>query len=89
MFAEFLKEMTPSSPKPAHTRAVFKDKSSNSQGDGTGIILENGFGIVVEISLYFEFPSTNNQVKYESFIAKITLGVENIKLRTNSQLVIS
>jgi hypothetical protein len=35
---------------------VFVDGSSNSKGSGTGIIIENNKGIVVEISLGLSFP---------------------------------
>lgn len=48
---------------------------------------------MVEVSLRFEFSTTNNQVEYQTVIVWITLGMETgsewIKLRINSQLVIS
>lgn len=49
--------------------------------------------MVVEVSLRFEFPITNNQVEYEALIVRITLseemGVNGIRLRKYSQLAIS
>jgi len=39
---------------------VFVDGFSNSKGSGAGIIIENGEGMVVEISLGLSFPVTNN-----------------------------
>lgn len=56
------------------------------------MILENGYGLEVEVSVIFEFPTTNNQAEYEVLVARIMLagemGVECTELRTNSQLVI-
>lgn len=41
----------------------------------------------------FEFLTTNNQVEFKSVITRMTLdeeiGVEHIRVRTNSQLVMS
>lgn len=84
--------MTLNQPEPAHGWTIFIDKSYDSRGSSDGIILENRVGLVVEISLCFELPNTNNQTEYEAIILGITLatnmGVENIKIRTNSLLVI-
>lgn len=48
------------------------------------MILENGFGLVVKVSLRFEFSAANNQDEYEDVIVGMTLkedtGVDNIKL---------
>lgn len=48
---------------------------------------------MIKVSLYFELYATNSQAKYEAFIARLTLaaemGVENIILQTDSQVVLS
>ncbi|GAU32257.1 hypothetical protein TSUD_53840 [Trifolium subterraneum] len=58
-----------------------------------GIILENGHGVLIEVSLGFSFPTTNNQAEYEAFLAGLRLaedmGAEEIKIYTDSQLVAS
>lgn len=84
LFANFLAEMTLMPLEPDHTWVVFMDGSSNSLARGATMILENGLGVVVEVSLRFEFPTTNNQVEYEAVITWITLvgkvGIDGIKL---------
>lgn len=80
--------MTPIPPEPNHTWVVFTDGSSNSRGSGADIILENIYGLRVEVSLRFEFPTTNNQANYETVILRITLaeemGAKGIKLPIDS-----
>ncbi|MCI92564.1 maturase K, partial [Trifolium medium] len=39
---------------------IFVDGSSNPQGSGAGIILENGEEVLIEVSLGLAFPTTNN-----------------------------
>ncbi|GAU41791.1 hypothetical protein TSUD_379290 [Trifolium subterraneum] len=60
---------------------------------GAGIILENGDGVLIEVSLRLSFPTTNNQAEYEAFLAGLRLavdkGAEEIKIFTDSQLVAS
>ncbi|GAU34117.1 hypothetical protein TSUD_65960 [Trifolium subterraneum] len=72
---------------------IFVDGSSNSQGSGAGIILENGDEVLIEVSLGLSFPTTNNQAEYEAFLAGLRLaedmGAEEIKIFTDSQLVAS
>jgi len=69
------------------------DGSSNSKGSGTRIIIENNKGIVVEISLGFSFPITNNTAEYEAFLAGLRtaqdLGAKKVTIFTDSQLVAS
>lgn len=40
------------------------------------MIMENSSVLVVEVSLSFEFPTTNNQVEYEAIIMVIVLAIE-------------
>ncbi|KAI5443688.1 hypothetical protein KIW84_012370 [Lathyrus oleraceus] len=65
----------------------------NFHVSGFGVILENGSNIIVEVSLRFEFLTTNNQAEYKVGISRMTLaeemGAEHIKLQIELQLVIS
>ena len=55
--------------------------------------MENGEGIVIEISLGLSFPVTNNTAEYEAFLAGLRvaqdLGTRKVKIFTDSQLVAS
>lgn len=57
------------------------------------MILENRSNIILEVSLRFEFLTTNNQAEYKVGILRMTLaeemGAEHIKLQIELQLVIS
>ncbi|MCI27926.1 hypothetical protein A2U01_0049126 [Trifolium medium] len=81
---------TPTTPE-KNKWTIFVDGSSNSQGSGAGIILKNGEGVLIEVSLGIAFHTTNNQAEYEAFLAGLRLAedmeVEEIKIFTDSQLV--
>ncbi|GAU46913.1 hypothetical protein TSUD_402940, partial [Trifolium subterraneum] len=91
--ADFVAEMTTSTTSEKNKWTIFVDGSSNSQGSGAGIILENGDGVLIEVSLGLSFPTTNNQAEYEAFLAGLRLaedmGAEEIRIFTDSQLVAS
>ncbi|MCI52562.1 gag-pol polyprotein, partial [Trifolium medium] len=53
---------------------IFVDGSSNPQGSGAGIILENGEEVLIEVSLGLAFLTTNNQAEYEAFLAGLRLA---------------
>ncbi|GAU16452.1 hypothetical protein TSUD_118010 [Trifolium subterraneum] len=93
VLADFVAEMTTSTTYEKNKWTIFVDGSSNSQGSGAGIILENGDGVLVEVSLGLSFPTTNNQAEYEAFLAGLRLAedmrAEEIKIFTDSQLVAS
>ena len=60
-FADFIAEMTfPTEEKKEGVWTIFVDGSSNSKGSSAGIIIENGDGIVIELSLGLSFAMTNN-----------------------------
>lgn len=44
---------------------LFVDGSFNVKGSGAGVILQGPNGKVLEQSLHFDFPASNNQFKYE------------------------
>ncbi|GAU47343.1 hypothetical protein TSUD_302120 [Trifolium subterraneum] len=93
VLADFVAEMTTSMTSERNKWTIFVDGSSNSQGSGADIILENGDGVLIEVSLGLSFPTTNNHAEYEAFLAGLRLaedmGAEAIKIFTDSQLVAS
>ncbi|GAU28822.1 hypothetical protein TSUD_21590 [Trifolium subterraneum] len=93
VLADFVAEMTTPTTSEKNKWTIFVDGSSNSQGSGAGIILENGDGVLIEVSLGLSFPMTNNQAEYEAFLAGLRLaedtGAEEIEIFTDSQLVAS
>lgn len=66
------------------------DGSFSSKGSGTGLILENSEGLMVEISLTFSFSTSNNQAEYEACIDDLQLArgfcAKQVKLHTDSFL---
>ncbi|KAK2416131.1 maturase K [Trifolium repens] len=95
VLADFVAEMTALAPASEEIEkwTIFVDGASSSTGAGAGIILENGKGIIIEVSLTLSFPTSNNQAEYEAFLAGLRLaediGARNIKICTDSQLVVS
>ena len=93
VFADFLAEMTFPTEENTEEWTVFVDGSSNSKGSGAEVIIENGEGIIVEISLGLPFPITNNTAEYEYFLAGLRiardLGARKIRIFTDSQSVAS
>ena len=67
--------------------------SSNTKGCGVGVILENTDGLLIEYSLKFEFPTSNNQAEYEACLAGIRmekeLGANVVTFCSDSTLVVS
>ncbi|MCI19788.1 maturase K, partial [Trifolium medium] len=57
VLADFIAEMTTPTTPEKDKWTIFVDGSSNSQGSGAGIILENGEGVLVEVSLELSFPT--------------------------------
>ncbi|GAU40405.1 hypothetical protein TSUD_136520 [Trifolium subterraneum] len=95
VLADFMAEVTcsPSSTDGANKWTIFVDGASNATGAGARIILENEEGILIEVSLALSFPTSNNQVEYEAFLAGLRLAedvsAKEIKIYTDSQLVAS
>ncbi|GAU10607.1 hypothetical protein TSUD_419680 [Trifolium subterraneum] len=93
VLADFVAKMTTSTTSEKNKWTIVVDGSSNSQGSGAGIILENEDGVLIEVSLGLSFPTTNNQAEYEAFLAGLRLaedmGAEEIRIFTDLQLVAS
>ncbi|XP_072058142.1 uncharacterized protein [Arachis hypogaea] len=54
----------------------YVDGSSNPQGCGAVIILDNSHDNVIEHSLNFSFKASNNQSEYEALIARLRLAAD-------------
>ena len=68
------------------------DGSSNMSGVGTGLILINRKGIIIEYVLRFEFLTINNGAEYEALIAGLKIAkeleVDWLQVYSDSQLVV-
>ncbi|XP_057432026.1 uncharacterized protein LOC130724759 [Lotus japonicus] len=94
VLADFLVELTSDEDPPAEISwVVHVDGSSNKEGGGAGIVLQSNSGMVVEQSLRFNFPATNNQAEYEACIAGLVtardLGAQDILFCCDLLLVVS
>ncbi|XP_072060248.1 uncharacterized protein [Arachis hypogaea] len=73
--------------------SLYVDGSSNKAGSGAGIILESDQGTQIELSLKFEFPTSNNQVEYEALLVGLKLDKEvraqRLTIFSDSQIVTS
>ncbi|XP_058784827.1 uncharacterized protein LOC131659686 [Vicia villosa] len=94
--ADFVAEMTSITDSPYATKdkwTIYVDGASSSSGSGAGIILENGEGLIIEVSLVLSFNTSNNQAEYEALLAGLRLaediGAREVKIYTDSQLVAS
>lgn len=56
---------------------IFTYGLSSSQGSTVDVIIENNFGLVLEVSLRFEFLTTNNQTGYEAINVGIIQALES------------
>lgn len=78
--ADFLMELTPSDverKEDAKPWKVFVHSSSNVKGSGAGVIVESPKGVFMELSLWLDFPTSNNQAEYEALIAGLLQAKEN------------
>ncbi|XP_016195553.1 uncharacterized protein LOC107636566 [Arachis ipaensis] len=71
--------------------SLYVDDSSNKAGSGAGIILESGQGTQIELSLKFEFSTSNNQAEYEALLTGLKLakevGAQRLTIFSDSQIV--
>ena len=69
---------------------LYVDGASSKKGSGAGIVLEGPDNFQVEMTLRFEFRTSNNQAEYEALIAGLLLaremGVKNVICKSDSQL---
>ncbi|XP_071929189.1 uncharacterized protein [Coffea arabica] len=68
------------------------DGSSNSEGSGAGLLLEDPQGTECSYALRFDFAASNNEAEYEAVIAGLQLarkfGAAHILVYSNSQLIV-
>uniref|UniRef100_A0A151UDR6 Gypsy retrotransposon integrase-like protein 1 n=1 Tax=Cajanus cajan TaxID=3821 RepID=A0A151UDR6_CAJCA len=90
--ADFVAELTPTSPEEPQVWTLHVDGSSNSKGGGVGIILEGPKQVTLEKSLKFSFKVTNNQAKYEALLAGLRLahdlGARRVSCNSDSKLMV-
>ncbi|XP_015943830.1 uncharacterized protein LOC107468967 [Arachis duranensis] len=87
--ADFIAEMTPGNPTPESWK-LYVDGSSNVTSGGAGVILESQNGVIIEQSVRYEFPVSNNQTEYEALLAGLALakdvGAKFLEVSTDSQV---
>ena len=68
------------------------DGSSVAGLKGVSIIVTSPEKDVLKYGVQLQFPTTNNKAEYEAVLTSLritkALGIKNLKLRTNSKLVI-
>ncbi|XP_027174210.1 uncharacterized protein LOC113773797 [Coffea eugenioides] len=83
--------VTSSTAEPQHW-TLHVDGSSNSEGSGAGLLLEDPQGEVCSYALRFDFAASNNEAEYEAVIAGLQLarrmGAAHILIYSDSQLVV-
>ncbi|XP_058761740.1 uncharacterized protein LOC131635150 [Vicia villosa] len=95
VLADFVAEMA--FPETTNNNArrwtLYVDGASSLTSSGAGIILENGEGTLIEVSLSLSFPTSNNQAEYEALLAGLRLAndleAKEIEVFTEFQLVAS
>ncbi|KAK0571482.1 hypothetical protein LWI29_016865 [Acer saccharum] len=69
------------------------DGSSNTHGNGAGVVVSTPEGDSVECALHFDFKATNNQAKYEALIAGLrvctVLGADEVEIFSDSQVIVN
>ncbi|XP_052189925.1 uncharacterized protein LOC127799739 [Diospyros lotus] len=53
---------------------LFVDGASNAKGSGAGVVLISPEQEILEYSIHFTFPNTNNVAEYEALLAGMTLA---------------
>ena len=99
ILVDFIMEFTPAEPAEATQLTLdlpiwrlSMDGAANAQGSGAGMILTSHDEIDVEYALRLSFQASNNEVEYESFIARLNLAhsmeAEQLEVSSDSQLVV-
>ena len=73
-------------------RVIHVDGSLSSVRSGEGLILMELEGTIIDYTLCFKFSTINNEAEYEALTIRLKivreLGVRNLKVCSNSQLVL-
>ena len=75
------------------TWMLYVDGASSTKGCGAGVILERKGDVIIEMSIKFDLPVSNNQDEYEALIAGLQLafdvGATRLMICSGSQIVTS
>ena len=89
--ANFIVEYTQSEDKGAKGHrlwSIHTDGSSNQCVGGAGVVIQTSEGDKIECIIQLDFPTTNNEVKYEALVARLDLakaaGAENMIIHYDS-----
>ena len=89
--ADFLIEMVNEEEAVDLKWMLYIDGGFNSKGSGASVILDKARDIVIELSLKFDFPISNNQAEYEALIAGLQLasdvGATQFMIYSDSHIV--
>ena len=94
--ADFIAEYTQSEDKGAEGHrlwSIHTDGSSTQRAGGAGVVIQTPEGDKIECMIRLDFPTTNNEAKYEALVAGLDLakaaGAENMIMHCDSQVVTS
>ena len=94
--ADFIAEYTQLEGKGAEVFgqwSIHTDVSSNWHAGGAGVVIQTPEGDKIECMIRMDFSTTNNEAKYEAFVAGLDLakaaGVKNMVVHCNSQVITS
>ena len=92
VLADFIVELSPPMVNEDKEQkwTLYVDGSSNNEGSGARVILEDMNGVSIEQSLRFMFKTSNNQTEYKALLAGLKLakelGDQRLVIKGNSQL---
>ena len=99
VLADFVAEFSPRNNKGMvchvenRTWKVFVDGASSAMGAGAGIVIIIPEGIQLEHSFRLRFKASNNEAKYEAFIAGLRtafdMGARDVEVYSDSRLVVN
>ena len=80
--ADFIAEFTNGEDKGADEYpqwSIYTGGSSNRQAEGVGVVLLSPEGDLIELMVRLNFPTTNNEAKYEALVAGLDLRLSLTK----------
>ena len=90
--ADFIAEYTQLEDKGAEEHRIWSihtDGSSNQRAGGAGVVIQTPYGDKIECMIRLDFPTTNNEAKYEALVAGLDLvkvaGAENMIMHYDSK----
>ncbi|XP_026450904.1 uncharacterized protein LOC113351047 [Papaver somniferum] len=71
---------------------IFVDGSTNSSGEGMGIVFTSIGGVIIVFCFRLEYKATNNEAEYEVVVQAlriaIEIGLDDVRITSDSQLVV-